>query len=364
MPPIDDLDTSGGIPMTDGSDSMPSDADIDTLLAGGTPNQDRVPMGTPKAEDEGTEIHENGKEPAPTDKTKQSNVPDPKAPTIDPALQPLQAALAKLTPEQRTALGIQSGPQPVEVVHKGEKLNIPVDKQVPLMQMGLDYSLKMRQLNQERADFEKTKGTTSESERYYGEIDRVAKANPKWWQHVQAEYAKFTGNGGNVTDDPSESQHQAVSPELRAALSKITELEGKLNGYLDKSSKAAEQQQHEAEDRELDTQIAAFSKEHPEFDWMTADAKSGLVLADRIVVHAQENGINNFRAAARDYLHKELIARAEVRVKDSLADQIRNATKKGVVNTTKKPSGLTAPKDVHTRDYGDLMREGLAELGG
>ena len=234
----EDLDLGGGIPMGDGSEPAMSEADMDTLLSGGTPNQERVPMG----EDQGTEIHETGAKP--DEKTLPENAgKDPKA--VDPAVQQLQAAISKLTPEQRQALGIvQTGPQPVEVVVNGQKMQVPPEKQVPLMQMGLSYSEKMRALNLERQEFEKAKQSTSEMERYYGEIDKVAKAHPEWWQHVQAEYAKFSGGAGNATSAPGIAGE--VGPELRAALSKITELEGKLNGYLDKSSKEAELKQHQA----------------------------------------------------------------------------------------------------------------------
>lgn len=357
MPPIDDLDLGGGIPMGDGNEPALSDADMDTLMSGGTPNQERVPMGEPP-EAEGTEIHETGQKPA------EKELPEGAGKDLktqaDPVVQQLQGAISKLTLEQKAALGIQSGPQPVEVVHKGEKLAIPPEKQVPLMQMGLDYSLKMRALNQERQDFETAKAQVTENERYYGEIDKVAKANPEWWQHVQAEYVKFQGKGGNAAGDQPGSQ--AVSPELRTALSEIANLKAQLTGYLEKSSKEAELKQHQAEDTELDNQITAFSKEHPEFDWMTAD-DSGLVLADRIVVHAQKHGINNFRAAARDYLFSEIVSRRELKVKESLVDQIRKSTKGGVVKETKKPTGLQPPKNIQSRDYSDLMREGLAELG-
>lgn len=343
--------------MGDGSEAMPADSDIDTLLAGGTPNQERISM--EERSDDGTEIHDDTQAKHKLGDREQKEEPQAQeqdAPAIDPALQQLQQVLSKLTPEQRSQLFPQP---PVEIVHNGQKMAVPADKQVPLMQMGLNYSEKMRALNVERQQFETAKAQITEAERYYGEIDKVAKANPQWWQHVQAEYAKFRGQAGNATSNPAASNE---SPEVRAALSEIHDLKAQLQGYLEKSSKEAELKQHQSEDAELDNQITAFSKEHPELDWMTAD-ESGLVLADRIVVHAHKNGINNYRAAARDFLFNDLVARRELKVKEDQAKTIQAKTKAGVVTAKGKPNGLTQPKNYKNRDYADLMNEGYAELG-
>jgi hypothetical protein len=93
---------------------------------------------------------------------------------------------------------------------------------------------------------------------------------------------------------------------------------------------------------------------------MTADDK-GLVLADRIISHASTNGINNFRAAARDFLFNDLVKRQELKAKEDKAKTIQTQTKSGVVKKP-KASGLKPPSDI-SKSYDALMAEGFAELG-
>ncbi len=339
------MEIETGRPMGNPGEAMPADSDIDTLLNGGTANQENIPLedAPPKDVDHSKAID-----------TEEAPAPEI-APGLDPIVAKLQEAIAGLTPEQRAVLT-----PPAEINVRGEKINVPADKQVALMQMGADYSDKMRALNVERQTFQQEKDSVAQQAKYYGDIEKVAKENPEWWDHVKASYqARISGNTGNGAANPTDSE---MPPPLRAALSQINDLQRKLDGFLETQTKEATTKQQQTEDTELEQQIQSFSKEHSEFDWLTAD-KSGLVLADRITVHAHKNGINNFRAAARDYLFSDLIARKQVDAKEQIKKDIQNQTKSGVVNSKSKPNGLTAPKNFQTRDYSDLMMEGLKELG-
>lgn len=335
-----------GFPMSNGSgDTIPEN--VDQLLAGGEPNQERIAFEQPSTDPDAQSVaedHQNvAAEQAPAEQTQ--------APAVDPIVSKLQEAIGSLTPEQKAAL---MPPSDVEITFNGEKLMIPPDKQIPLMQMGANYSEKMRQLAMDKQAFESEKTQISERALKYDKIEETIAKNPEWWQHVQAEYQKFSTNPTNQLDSGE------MTPALRAALSKVTDLEAKLDGFLGKQTQEIEAKQVQAEDQELEQQIKTISKEYPDFDWMTADEK-GLVLADRIVVHAHQNGINNFRAAARDFLFDDLVSRRELKAKEEIGKQIQSKTKAGVV-TKSKTSGLRAPKDLN-KSYEQLMAEGLAELG-
>lgn len=342
---------TGSFPMSGGE--MPSDEVIDNLLSGASSNRDEIPMFQDKPAQEPSEQNaQNAGEMA------QNNQPEPKAeipPGVDPVVHKFQQELAKLTPEQRTALMSQ----PVEVTHNGEKVQIAADKQVPLMQMGLNYAVKMHALNTERAAFDEEKKSFSDQQRYYGEIDKVAKENPQWWQHVQAEYQKFSGKAGNAGDgNPGGSGMTPVERELRA---EIVGLKEQLSGYLNHQKQEAQSKQFQAEDAALDAEVAAFAKANPEFDWITADA-NGQTLEQRIYQHADKHGIQNYRAAARDYLHDEIVKRRELKAKETIGKDIQAKTRSGVVQTKGKPNGLKAPSNIN-KSYDELVREGLAELG-
>jgi|JI6StandDraft_1071083.scaffolds.fasta_scaffold12593_3 hypothetical protein len=342
------MEIEEGIPMSD-TGAMPSDAEIDNLLSGGTPNQERIPMESEKP----LETPDHDKVIDPSETAPESN--EAGAPPVDPIVSRVQQALASLTPEQRAAVMSQ----PIEIVHNGQKLAIAPDKQVPLMQMGMNYSERMRALNVERQEFEKQKESGTQMERYYGEIDRVAKENPEWWSHVTSSFQQYKLSGGAGNADGIHGDTE-MTPALRASLSKITELEQKLDGFLSEKTKEADMKRIQSEDAELEQHIQGFQKEYPDLDWITADG-SGLVLADRITIHAEKNGINNFRAAARDYLFNDIVSRNELKSKEALKQNIQSKTKAGVV-TSKRPNGLSTPKNLN-RGYEDLMMEGLKELG-
>lgn len=336
----------GGFAMSNSQgDAMPEN--VDQLLAGGEPNQERIPL----------------EDPQPTDFKNAAEV-DPKAvaeappvtPGVDPIVAKLHQALSQLTPEQRASLIPQ---QPAEITFNGQKMSIPPDKQIPLMQQGLNYSEKMRVLNSDKQQFETAKAEVANEIKHYKAIEDTIKSNPQWWQHVQAEYQKFSANNGTTFNgSPSDA---AMTPEHRAVLSKVSAFEQKLDGYLNKQNEEATQKLHQAQDAELNQQQLAVQKEYPEFDWVLADA-NGLTLVDRIVAHANKSEIFNFRAAARDFLYDDLIQRREFKAKEAVSKTIQSKTKAGVVTAKGKPSGLRAPKDLK-RSYEDLMREGLAELG-
>ena len=355
----DDYDLSGpGIPMTDNAgDSVPGN--IDTLLQGGEPNQDIIPMDEhqPVGDQVEKEVPDPNAQKA--DETAQDPAKTPEPTAADPVVSQLQEQFAKLTPEQQEKFyGAR------EINFNGQKFSVPPDKQVPLMQMGLNYSERMRALNVEKQTFETEKTAVAEAKKYYEAIDQAAKANPEWWEHVKASYqAKISGNAGNPAGNHtgSETSGAVMTPELRGALAKITDLEQKLDGFLGKQTQEAELKQVQAQDAVLDQQIASVKKDYPEFDWMTAD-QSGHVLEDRIILHAQKNGIQNFRAAARDMLFDDIVSRREMKAKETIGKDIQAKTKAGVVVTKPKASGLQPPKDLN-RTYSDLMTEGLAELG-
>lgn len=335
-----------GFPMSNGSgDKIPEN--VDQLLEGGEPNQDRIPFEQP-SDDPDVSFDPNAElNPEQSPEQQQEQVPQ-----VDPIVAKLQEAIGQLTPEQRSVLLPQ---QPVEITFNGEKLQIPPDKQIPLMQMGAKYSNEMRKLAEDRQAFQAEKSQVSEQALKFQKIEETISKNPEWWQHVQAEYQKFSANPTNPLGDSAE-----MTPALRAALSKVTDLEAKLDGFLGKQTQELEAKQVQAQDQELEQQIGSFRKEHPEFDWLTADDK-GLVLADRVIVHAHQNGINNFRAAARDMLFNDLIARRELKAKEEVGKKIQTQTKSGVV-TKNKTHGLKAPKDL-SKSYEALIAEGLAELG-
>lgn len=268
----------------------------------------------------------------------------------DPIISKLAEAISKLSPEQKSQL-VQ--PSPIEITHNGQKISIPVDKQVPLIQQGLDYSAKMRALNVERQEFQAKQSDIDRKDKYYGEIDRVAKANPEWWNHVIQSYKNFSGTPGTGSADPNSPE---MTPALRAALNRLDSLEQKLL----KVDETEQVKQVQTEDAHLEQQIQNVAKEYADYDWLTADA-NGHVLADRIVIHAHKNGINNFRAAARDFLYDDMMSRNAMKAKEKLKETIQTQTKKGGV-VKAKPTGLRPPSDLN-KSYDQLIREGLAEFG-
>lgn len=146
---------------------------------------------------------------------------------------------------------------------------------------------------------------------HHQKIDDWARQNPELYNRLALEYENMN-NGGNFGDVP---------PYLAKFVSE-------LNSIKEKFSEIEEFKTHQratAQDSALNTSISQFKQEHPQFDW------NDKTLEQKILLHAANNNIPSFRAAARDLLFDDLVKRTEIKAKDALGKEIQRNTRLGEV---------------------------------
>lgn len=248
-------------------------------------------------------------------------------------------------------------------------------KLVAWASMGHAFNQNQQKLNAKEQTLSQKEAETLALQKYYKEIDDVAKADPKWWEHVVTSFKTRTGQPVSPTPDQYGDPASQVPPQFQAALSKIQAdfdaRVARLEGDVKLREQEALTQKEAAEDAQLEEQITNFKSTYPDFDWGTPDEK-GLVLVDRIVIHAKNQGIQNFQAAARDLLWDDALGRSKLKGKEELTDTLkRQRGADGKFMPTQPTAPAPAPRNVNelrppsrpNMSYGELIEEGLRELG-
>lgn len=233
--------------------------------------------------------------------------------------------------------------------HNGQKVSPDsADKARTWLSLGHNYSQRAAELNKSQAQLarerEELQGKYRGFDRYQ-EIDQFAKTNPDWWKHVEQSWQQRSTFGQD--------------PNLQPLLQRLEATEGLLQTF----KQEREQQQLSQQDQALEAEIGEIRKSYPNIDLGSVD-DSGRSLEFRVLQHANEHGINSFRAAFRDYLHDRLVEEAKTQGREAIAKDTQAKTRAGVLGTTPAPTkGLKPANDVRGRSYDQLAQEALAELG-
>lgn len=241
-----------------------------------------------------------------------------------------------------------------EFEYNGKQIKVPYQdpKVKTWAAQGYDYSQKMAQFNQQKAEFEKSFSP-------YKLIDDFAKQNPDWWEHVEKSYQARKQSGA--------TPNASANPDLQALTAQIkAELENELKPIKDnfEQTKLKEQQAKiQSEDQALENEIKSIREQYKDLDWDTKD-QTGQSLEMKVVKHAIDNDIKNFRAAFRDYNHENLIKRAQESGKSLQTKELQKRTKLGIIGESSTPKkGINPAEGVKNKSYNDLLRESLEEAG-
>jgi hypothetical protein len=279
----------------------------------------------------------------------------------DPVAGPAAATPAAAAPEAAPAAAAPTpspwDPKPWEFDHNGKKV-FPdsQDKARTWMSQGYNYSQRMAEMNARKRELD------GQAERYkgfdrYGEIDAFAKQNPEWWAHVEQAWAQRDAQraaGGG---------QGALPAEVQAALAPLQQELQAIKAWRDEQAQQAAQADEQRQDQALSQDIEATRGSHPKIDFDAVD-ESGKTLELRILEHAAEIGTSSFRAAARDYLHDQLLesATAERLAAGAAAPKEQRAA--GVLGTSPAPKkGAAPPPNLKGRSWDEARDLALAEYG-
>jgi len=241
-------------------------------------------------------------------------------------------------------------PTEYEFTWNGKQIKAPVDKLTKWASQGYDYAQRMEQFKAEREAFESQRQQFEPRINQYKEVDEFASKNPDWWKHVEASYKERQQNL-----DPS----NPVVSELQALKSELSELKS-FREQLTQEKMAERQKQ---EDAALESEVSQLRQQHKDLDWGSVD-ENGHTLEQRVLKHANETGINSFRAAFRDYNHDQLLKLTELRARESAMLERQKVVKSGLLGQSPTPKkGIQAADNVKGKTYNNLVSEALNELG-
>lgn len=238
-----------------------------------------------------------------------------------------------------------------EFEHGGKAIKVPFTdpRAKTWIQQGYDYSQKMAAFNQQKADLE---GSYSP----YKMIDEYAKQNPDWWKHVESAYQSKDAKPGQA--------HGGASPiELPSEVKqKLQELD-EIKPFISELKSEREQTRIKQEDDELAGQMKSIREKYADLDWKSVD-EAGQSIEKRVLKHAVDNDIKNYKTAFNDYYQEHLVKLQVDRAKENATKELQKRTKLGIIGESPTPrKGPQSTEGVRNKSYENLLNEAKEELG-
>jgi chromosome segregation ATPase len=228
--------------------------------------------------------------------------------------------------------------------HGGKEIKATRDQIMKWAQMGYDAPNRLGEMNKKIQEWQQKEATLKELETKYGEVDKYARENPQWLQHVMAEYQKARSNG------------QPADPRLEQLSKEVTDLRQFKNQLeQDRQAEIAKQ-----EDGALDEEISSIKKQYPKIDFVTPD-QTGKSLEYKVLEYATANGIRNFKTAFRDFYHDELVNMRAAEAKESVAKNLQQKSRLGIQSVKTAPT-TQGRSSVKGKSYNDLEMEAMNEI--
>lgn len=247
---------------------------------------------------------------------------------------------------------VKTAPEEYELTIDGKTIKANMDKLKQWASMGYGAPRKIGELNTKLSELETQMKTHQGVSEKYKPVEEYIQKNPSWWDHVQQEWQKREQFNNNPNDPVSQKISQ-LEKQLQDAL-----------GYIGQDKEQKQQAQIKAEDSQLDQEVKSIQKEYKDLDWNGLD-ENGNSLEFRVLKHAHDNGIKSFKTAFRDYLHDQLLQRAQKQAKLDVTNEIQKTKKLGLLGKTSAPlKGLKGPRaDIKSSTYESLLQEALEEIG-
>ena len=225
------------------------------------------------------------------------------------------------------------------------------DKARTWMSQGYNYAQRMGEINKQRSEWERKQAEYDAKIKGYSrfdEVDKYARENPQWWDHVESSW--------NTRQIP-----QGANNDLAPVLQPIQEKLGKFEEFIGQmQAERLEAQEQQANDA-LESEVSEIRKSYPNIDLASID-ESGKPLELRVLEHCREIGTSSFRAGFRDYLFDKLQTMGSANAKEAAVKQGQAQAKRGIIAQSATPARQPAPYS-KGKSYDQLTREALAELG-
>jgi len=256
-------------------------------------------------------------------------------------------------PENTGTPAPESTPQQFEYTARGQTIKEDLDTILKRASMGYDYAQNLEGFKKEKQQWQETiqerEARLAQSENRWKQYDEYARTNPDWEQHVRTswEQRQQLGFEAGTQQQPSST---GLPPEIAEKISKM-------DSFMENYQRAEE-------DAQLNKEIEAVKSQYPNLDFHTTDPNTGKSLEFKVLEHAKQNGISNFRAAFRDFYHDHLVVQAEERAKETVASTIQAQNKAGFIGESPTPQAIyQRPKTFQDMSWDDVFSEASKELG-
>ena len=241
-----------------------------------------------------------------------------------------------------------------EFDHGGKKVSPDsADKARTWMQLGYQANTRFQELKSREAEFQKQRQEIEARGKHYSqydEVDKYARQNPEWWNHVEEQYKQRAVHGL----DPS------LAPIVQPLMQRLEATEG----FIQTMQQAEEERKLAEHDQALAADVETIRKDFPTIDLAATDPETGRTLEWKVLNHAQQNGIHSFRAAFKDLFYDKLVEEAKAASLSTIAKGHAGAAKRGVLGHSPVPTKTLKPaQNVRGKSYEDLTQEALQELG-
>ena len=244
----------------------------------------------------------------------------------------------------------------------GKDITEPLATVVQRASMGYNYAQLMQQYKQREEAMKAQEQQIAQQSQKWREYDEYASQNPQWADHVRQSWeSRFNSSvqaQNQGLDFNGTQQQSSLPPEV---MSELSEMRSFVQQY-----RAEQQARMQAEqDATLNNEIQTIQNEFPDIDLRATDPTTGENLEQQILLHAQTNGINSFRAAFRDYMFDKLLARGTTHAKETVAKQMQQQVKQGFLGQSDTPmfGGQQGQGKLSGHSYHSLMDLAARELG-
>lgn len=250
---------------------------------------------------------------------------------------------APVAPEQVAAAPAQ--PVEYEISVNGRTIKAPIEHLTQWAQQGYDYNQRNAAFKQQLAEFENKQADFNNRYAHYEQIDAWAKANPDQWSNVLNGYQQLSA-------DPTDQRLQALQQEL-------ADLKAFKSDLLTERQLA---QQQEA-DKKLNSEVDTLRQQYSALDWDRPDAY-GQTLEMRVLAHAQNNGINSFKAAFLDLNADAITAMAKANAIEEYKRQHSEKIKQGMAESTRSIKSIGEVDNYRQKSWAQIEAEAVAALTG
>jgi len=242
-------------------------------------------------------------------------------------------------------------PQLFEYSARGQTVKEDLGTILKRASMGYDYAQNMESFKKEKDQFSQSiserEARINEVESRWKPYDEYARANPTWEEHVRTQWDNRQQQGF----EQSQPSSTVLPPEVQGQFEKM-------NAFIENYNRAEE-------DAHLNREIESVKSKHTNIDFTTTDPNTGKSLEFKVLEHAKQNGINNFRAAFYDFYHDQLVIQAQEQAKQGLVQTIQKDHKEGFIGESPTPF-LGQPqqqKSLSDMSWDEVMKEAAKDNG-